>query len=75
MLALAPALIGSNPVYEITAEGRNLLHEAARNGKIEILVRYVNDSKAEYPDATPGDLMFYSPREVFNKPRRTKYKI
>ena len=75
MLALAPALIRSNPVYEVTAEGRNLLHEAARNGKIEILVRYVNDSKAEYPDATPGDLMFYSPREVFNKPRRTKYKI
>jgi hypothetical protein len=34
MLALTPALIRSNPVYEVTAEERNLLHEAARNGKI-----------------------------------------
>ena len=55
LLAFVPVLIQSNPVLEVTAEDSNFLHEAAKNGKIDILIRYVNESKAENPNTPPGN--------------------
>ena len=55
LLSFVPVLIQSNPVLEVTAEDRNFLHEAAKNGKIDILVKFVHESKAENPDIPPGN--------------------
>jgi hypothetical protein len=54
VLLFLPVLINSSPVQEITVDESNVLHEAAKNGKIDILIRYVDEEKAEKPNAKPG---------------------
>jgi hypothetical protein len=56
VLLFLPVLIYSSPVQEITVDESNILHEAAKNGKIDILIKYVDEEKAENPNAKPGIL-------------------
>ena len=55
LLLFLPAVIQSVPVQEIVVEDSHILHEAAKNGKIDILIRFVKEEKEEHPEAIPGN--------------------